>query len=114
MRDRVTTNPLRPRRRRVGVAPNLLRLSIFLIAVSVIVVSGAIASATAAELHPEGFAGIVASRAGDEVGLDIEPDAAFGRDSVHFENFKKIYDISTGVLGRRNRQSASSSRLSWA
>ena len=81
MRNRVTLmNPSRPRGRRRGAASNLPRLSIFLIALSVILVSVGAASATAAELHPEGFAGVVALRAGDEVGLDIEPGAAFGRE----------------------------------
>jgi sugar lactone lactonase YvrE len=36
--------------------------------------------AQAAELHPEGFAGVVASRTGGEVGLSIEPGTEFGRE----------------------------------
>jgi sugar lactone lactonase YvrE len=34
----------------------------------------------AAELHPERFAGVVASRTDDEIGLSIEPGTGFGRE----------------------------------
>ena len=79
MRNRVIPpNPSRSKRRcDRAVAPSLHRLSLFLIVL--ILASFINANASAAELHPEGFAGVVASRAGGEIGLGIELGVEFGR-----------------------------------
>jgi DNA-binding beta-propeller fold protein YncE len=69
-----------PKRRHAVADSNLRRFLSFFIVVQIVLMFFVSPRTRAAELHPEGFAGVVASRTDGEVGLSIEPGTAFGRE----------------------------------